>query len=282
MLIDTHAHLFWDSYSNDLEQVLERARAAGVKKMIVPGTDLESSQRAVKLAKTYPGEIYAGVGIHPEEVATSSGNFKSQISNLKLLIAENSGQVVAVGEVGTDLHNNAQAQMSNHPTPKATEELRVHQFKTEQKELFRMQAEMALEYDLPLIIHTRESLKDTLEVLDALQDMPRGQFHCFSHDEEGLAEVLKRGFWVSFAGNITWSKRVMRLAARVPDDKLLLETDSPLMMPRDQKGEPLMDNLRNEPSNVTILARLQAEIRGQPWEKLVEQTTKNAEQLFGL
>ncbi len=253
MLIDTHAHLFWDSYKDDLEQVIEKAKEAGVGKIIVPGTSMESSKQAIELAKKYPGVVYAAVGVHPEE--TSSLNLQNPIYNLQKMIAENREQVVAIGEIGIDLY---------------TEELRG--ILSEQKKLFRAQCEIALEFDLPVIIHTRNSLAEALEVLDALPTMPRGQFHCFSHDEEGVKQVLSRGFYLSFCGNIAWSKRVARLVPLVPMDKLLLETDSPFMKP----GE------RNEPSNVTITAQMIADLRGLSSKVLSEQTTHNAVKLFKL
>lgn len=253
MLIDTHAHLWFDDYRYDLGEVLARAKAAGVEKMIVPGTDSESNLKAIELAKKYPGVIYAAVGIHPEE--TVSLNFQIPIYNLQTLIAENRDQLVAIGEIGTDKFNKLTSQQTN-----------------DQLELFRVQCELALEHDLPVIIHTRNSLSEALQVLDALPTMPKGQFHCFSHDEEGVKEVLARGFYVSFCGNITWSKRVAKLVSLVADERLLLETDSPLMWA----------GARNEPSNVAILAEKIVQLRGQNMDKVAEMTSNNAIRLFRL
>jgi len=282
MLIDTHAHLWFDDYSIDLEQVIERAKLAGVEKMIVPGTDFASSKKAIELAKKYPGVIYAAVGVHPEELLNR--NFEESPLWLRELL----GNAVAIGEIGTDA---------------STEELRSCM--DEQKELFKAQCELALEHDLPVIIHTRDSFEETWEVLTSLPKMPRGQFHCFSVDETALKMVVEHGFCVSFCGNITWSKRVAKLVSLVPDDRLLLETDSPFMMPRDKKGESVhwgangaeSSDLsfaslqtagrseledRNEPSNVRLLAEKIAELRGQSLEKIAEMTTKNAKTLYRL
>ena len=261
MLIDTHAHLWWDSYKSDLDQVLARARQAGVEKIIVPGTDMESSRKAVELAKQYPKLIYASVGVHPEEVLET----RFQMLDASKIIAENRKLIVAIGEIGTDA---------------STEELK--NCMSQQKELFREQCLLALEFELPVIIHTRESMKEALEVLDSLPNMPRGQFHCFSHDEDGLRQVLKRGFYVSFCGNITWSKRVSKLVQLVPDDRLLLETDSPLMVPRDKKGIPCGGDERNESGNVAILAEKVAELRGISTREIEDITTKNANTLYKL
>jgi len=253
MLIDTHAHLWFPEYENDLEEVMARAKAAGVGKMIVPGTSLESSKMAIALAKKYPGVLYASVGVHPEELLNH--NFEETPLGLRELIAENREWIVAIGEIGTDA---------------SSEELK--NCIGEQRELLRKQCELALEHDLPVIVHTRNSLKKALEVLDGLKKMPRGQFHCFSHDEAGVKEVLSRGFCVSFCGNIAWSKRVARLVPLVPIERLLLETDSPFMLP----------GKRNEPSNVTITAQMIADLQGLSLKVVEEQTIKNAKALFKL
>ncbi|KKU26035.1 MAG: Hydrolase, TatD family [Microgenomates group bacterium GW2011_GWA2_46_16] len=258
MLIDTHAHLWWPSYEGDLDEVLERARAAGVEKIICPGTNAETSKQAIELAKKYPGVIYAGVGVHPEEVLNFGKVRPSppmSMAGWALPSRSDLAGSVAVGEIGIDLY---------------TEEMRGKL--SEQKELFRVQCEMAVKLDLPVIVHTRQSLVETLEVLGQLPKMPRGQFHCFSHDEIGLKQVLKRGFYVSFCGNITWSKRVARLVPLVPIDRLLLETDSPFMLPGG----------RNDPGNVTITAQIIADLQGLTLQALGEQTTNNAQRLFKL
>lgn len=263
MLIDTHAHLWFDDYHDDLDLVLQSARQAGVEKMIVPGTDIESSKKAIELAKKYPGVIYSAVGIHPEELVDRNNPKSSDLSFASLQTALRSElrelatgeRVVAIGEIGTDA---------------STDDLRTCM--GEQKEIFREQCEIALEHDLPVIIHTRDSFVETWEVLSALPKMPKGQFHCFSVDSEAIKTVLDNGFYVSFCGNITWSKRVARLVSLVPDNRLLLETDSPFMLPKE----------RNEPANVRILAEKIAELRGQTLEEIAEMTTTNAKTLYKL
>lgn len=285
MLIDTHAHLWFDDYTDDLDQVLARAKAAGVEKMIVPGTEIESSKAAIELAKKYPGVIYASVGVHPEEVLGEKYNEETPPTfgvptrpsagspveesphELQELIMRESPLVVAIGEIGTD---------------GSTEELKSCM--AEQKILFREQCELALEFDLPVIIHTRDSFPETWEVLSSLSKMPRGQFHCFSVDEEALNTVIEAGFYVSFCGNITWSKRVARIVAKAPINRLLLETDSPLMVPRDKKGIPIQgkNNDRNEPANVRYLAQIIAEIKGVKVDEIEKITTENAIALYKL
>jgi len=271
MLIDTHAHLWFDDFSQDLPEVIERAKNADVEKMIVPGTDLDSSKKAIELASKYPGIIYAAAGVHPEELLNHKSSDLSFATLQTALRSELGDQVVAIGEMGTDA---------------STEELRACM--NEQKELFRVQCEVALELDLPVIIHTRNSFGETWEVLKSLKKMPRGQFHCFSIDEEALKLVLDAGFYVSFCGNITWSKRVARMVKLVLDERLLLETDSPFMIPRIAKvpnsgpesSEP--ENNRNEPANVKLLAEIIAELRGQKLAEIEEMTTANVKTLFQL
>ncbi len=264
MLIDTHAHLWWKSYVGEEDEVVRRAEAAGVERVVVPGVDVETSKKAVELAGQYPGVVFAAVGIHPEQAGADSldkqGDLSEEIARLRRLIEENRRVVVAVGEVGIDL---------------STEELR-ERFR-EQEETFEAQCLVAIEYGLPVIVHTRESLHETLEVVDRLTSVPRGQFHCFSHDRRGLDSILERGFYVSFCGNITWSKRVRELVKLVPMDLLLLETDSPFMTPRGEESEV---GLRNEPANVRILAQIQASLRGEGEEEFIKYTGENARRLF--
>lgn len=255
MLIDTHAHLWWPSFADapagkdSLESVLERARAVGVEKIIAPGTNIPSSIAAIELAKKYPGTIYPAVGIHPEDVKSAN------IEQVRQLVIQNRDLVVAIGEIGIDLYAEKEKQ-----TLQA------------QKKLFQEQCELAVELDLPVIIHTRESFTETWEVLSGLAKMPRGQFHCFSVDETATETVVKAGFYVSFCGNITWSKRVAKLVSSVPSDKLLLETDSPFMRP----------GTRNEPDFVKILAEEIGKLRGQTAKEIEEMTTTNANRLYRL
>ncbi len=256
MLIDTHAHLWYPDYDGEVDEVLARARAAGVEKIVVPGTDIVSSKKAIELSKKYPGLIYAAVGVHPEEVLNSS-KARPYLASSVWALPSRSDLVgaVAVGEIGMDMSSDELRSKSN-----------------EQAELFRMQCEMAIENDLPVIIHTRNSFAEAWEVLTSLPKLPRGQFHCFSNDEEDLTTVIAAGFFVSFCGNITWSKRVARLVPLVPADKLLLETDSPFMKP----GET------NEPAYVAELLKYIAGLRGEDKDDLEKVTSENAKELFRL
>lgn len=253
MLVDTHCHLTDQRYYNEVDQIIERARSAGVEKMIIPGTSRRDSEQVIGLVKKYPEIIYGAVGVHPEEIGETMW--------MRKLIVDNREWVVAVGEIGTDAN---------------TEELRARM--NEQQEMFRAQCEVALEYDLPVIVHTRGSMKETLEVLDGLPTMPRGHFHCWSDSDEMLREVLERGFYVGFCGNVTYKNnhKLREQAERVPKNRLLLETDSPYLPPAGHRGE------RNEPINVKITAGVVAETRGITLGELGKITTENAIKLFGI
>ena len=261
MLIDSHAHLFWPSFEIDLDLVVKRAEKNEVKRIIVPGVDEKSSNKAVELAKKYRGVIWAGVGIHPEAILEKE---ELRIEAIENLIKKNKQEVVAIGEVGLDLHT-----------------LELKEKLEQQEKLFGKMVGLAKKYGLPLIIHSRESEREILKVIDKIK-WYKGVFHCFSGTKEGLKEILKRGFKVSFCGNITWSKRVAKLLAETPIEKLLIETDSPFMVPRDEKGEPVGKRLRNEPKNVRILAEKYSLITRVERLKLEKILTQNTQDLFGI
>jgi TatD DNase family protein len=263
----------------------------------MPGTNLETSRAAAGIARQYPDFLYAAVGIHPEDIEETSQhpnektsqqdniptdehpnrsaaweNLQFRIQNLEKLIRENRDVVVAIGEIGTDTHAEQKSQI---PSIKFQTDQQSVPMKIQQA-YFRAQCELALELDLPIIVHTRESLGETLAVLDTLPQMPRGQFHCFSYDEAGLQEILKRGFFVSLCGNVSWSKRLRKLSAQIPLARLLLETDSPFMTPLEKKPA------ENESAYVTIAAQILAEEREIPLAELAQVTSENARQLFRL
>lgn len=263
MLVDTHAHLFWKDFDKDLDIVIERAKKAGLERIVVPGVDVETSRRSIKIAGKYE-MVVASIGIHPDYlIENPEHKIEVALGEIASLVKMEES-VRAVGEIGIDLN---------------TSNLRA--VIAEQKVLFQSQCKLAVQYSKPVIIHTRESISESIEMLDELASIPRGVFHCFSGNSDNLKEILNRGFDVSFCGNITWSKRVRGLVAQVPQDRLLLETDSPFMTPRNEKGDPV-SNLRNEPSHVTILAEIQAELRGEHVSELISYTGVNARALFNL
>ena len=256
MLVDTHAHLFFEDFKDDLDLVIARAKKAGVRKIIVPGTSVQTSRQARELAKKYPGVIYPAVGVHPEEVVERGW---------ALPLRDDLERAVAIGEIGMDGYS-----------------AEMQKYMNEQGKLFKAQCLLALEYDLPVIIHTRNSFAEVWGVLESLPAMPRGQFHCFSVDEEALDKIVEAGFYVSFGGNITWSRRVANLVPKARIDRILLETDSPLLVPRDKNGIPMGKSERNEPANVRYLAQKIAELRGSEIVEIEKMTTENAKTLFKL
>jgi len=254
-LVDTHCHLDFKDFAVDMDQVIARAVSAGVERIIVPGTDLESSRKAVELAGRYP-EVFAAVGMHPHDADKADEGVLSALRGLCIT----SDKVVAVGEVGLDYY-------------------RMNSTEENQKKLFRSCLDMARELDLPLILHNREAGEDMLALLkDAFPACMRGVMHCFSGDEGFLKEVLGMGLYVSFTGTVTFDKaqRSRDLVEKLPCEKLLLETDAPYMSPEPLRGR------RNEPSNVIYLLDVYAGIYDLSAEDVARITTHNANKLFSL
>ncbi len=250
-MIDTHAHLTDERLMGQIDDVLRRAKEAGVERVVVPGTSLEDSIAVVELVNKYEN-VYGLVGIHPENLGKFNGN------NIGLLI-ENNMKVVGIGEIGLDFHYD--------PDRKTIEK---------QIEIFRSQMDMAIKLKKPVVIHSRDADPEMRFVVENMAELPSGQFHCFAGSDDFLKLILDRGFYVSFCGNITYpSAGALRDQIRkVPLDKLLLETDSPYLTP-----EPMRGSL-NEPANVKILAEFIAEQLGINLETLISQTTANAKCLF--
>jgi len=254
-LVDTHCHLDFENYKDDLEDVLERASSAGVVRMIVPGTSVASSRKAIELAGKYK-DVFAAVGIHPHEADKTKD---SDISRLRDIALE-SEKIVAIGEMGLDYYK-------GYSKPE------------NQLKLFRDCLAIAGDLDLPVILHNRDAGEDLLSVLEqAAPSVTSGVVHCFSADRAFLDAVLKRGMHVSFTGNITFEKasNLREIAKHVPLENLLLETDSPYISPVPLRGK------RNEPANVRYLLDIFAEIYDHTPEDIARITTHNANQLFRL
>lgn len=262
MFIDTHAHLNFQAFEKDLDEVIRQAQGAGVEKIINVGADLESSQRAVDLAQKYEG-LSASVGIHPHH-AGNHGNTENAKETLKKLAQY--PKVVAIGECGLDYHSYERGGVT---APQ------------KQKKLFLAQIKLAQELNLPVIFHCRDAHKDILKIFNfqlAIFSSIKGVFHCFSGDEKFLKEVLNRGFYIGFDGNITYKKaqNLRELVKLTPLARLLLETDAPYLPPEPFRG------LRNTPANVKIIAKAIAQIKNLPGGKIAQATTQNAQTLFHL
>lgn len=248
--IDTHAHLDDPEYDADRAAVLERASAAGVELLIDPGTSIATSRRALELARQFP-QILPAVGVHPHEARGWSDSMLSELRHL----CEHSP--VAIGEIGLDFY-------------------RDYSPRNDQMQAFEDQLELAHELDLPVIIHCRAAHAECFEILRRHKTI-RGVMHCFTGTPDDARTAVELGFLVSFTGRITYAgAEDMRAAARaIPPEKLLLETDCPVMTPRPNKG-------RNEPAFLPLVAKALATLHGLSPSDIARITTRNAAELFGL
>ena len=261
--IDSHAHLFFNDYQSDCEEVIERAKQNDVCAIIVPGTDLDSSRQAVELAERY-SEVYAAVGFHPHDALKCA---EQDLKELDLLLQH--PRVVAIGEIGLDFYYN------------------YSPWDIQKKVLWR-QLELAASRNLPVIIHSRDSMTDTLDLLQKfIENFPqwrssgekqkRGVFHCFSGSLDDASIVLSLDFFISFTGNVTFKKSTTASVVKeIGFENLLLETDSPYMAPVPYRGK------RNEPANIPIIANKIAELCSAPIEEVSRKTYSNTCELFGL
>ncbi len=269
-LIDTHCHLNFKAYQDTWREVADRAVAAGVTKMIVVGSNLQTSKRAVDLAQEHPA-LYAGVGIHPhhaQEIVDHRLQIIDSINELQELA--NMPRVVAIGEIGLDNHK---YQMTKYEEPKTEEETEA--INQTQRELFKAQIELAQELDLPMILHSREVGEDVLKTLQEYLAVEgakiRGTFHCYGGSKKYLKRILAAGFYVGFDGDITYVEERALVAKEVPLDRLLTETDSPYLTPAPYRGQ------MNEPAKMVEIAKKQAEVRESGLEEVEKMTTANAE-----
>lgn len=251
--IDTHCHLFWESFRDDLDGVFRQAAESGVDTVIIPATNLETFEQARAIAAGRP-RVYTACGIHPHDTAgLGAGVFDT--------VRARSGEpgVVAIGEIGLDYYYDYSPKPMQHAA-------------------FHAQLEIAKERNLPVVIHNRDADEDTLAICLEHQDGTlRGQFHCFSSSAAYAERVLDAGFHVSFTGNVTFKKTDLDDALRaVPDGRLLIETDAPFMTPVPFRGK------RNEPKYIPLIAEYYAHTRNVPVDHIARITTENATNLFAL
>ena len=283
MLIETHAHLDYPDFANDLEDVLRRATDAGVTRIITIGTSVESSRRAVDLAEKYPN-VFAAIGVHPTYVEKAGEDVMTPLREL----AQNP-RVVAIGETGLDYHYLPSAKVAKEKQVQVlagalrTEtdeeiEAQIHDgaYKSKQASLFQQQLDLAVELGLNVVIHQRDAWDDTLEIMRPYTDKLRGVFHCFGGSLEQANEVLDRDHLVSFTGIVTFKNgaAVREVAAQVPLWKFMMETDCPYLAPVPFRGK------RCEPAHTRIVAEAVATARGLPLEEVAEATTETAEKFF--
>lgn len=254
MFIDTHAHLFYPNFNGDLDDVIERAKKAGVDHIIVPATDLVSSAQSIALAEKYDF-IYATVGIHPHDTK----EWKEDLIPLLEEIASHK-KVVAIGEIGLDYYYDF--------SPRET-----------QLKAFEAQIQLALKLNLPVIVHNRDANEDIMSFARKYKESGlKAQYHCFAGSIEDARELIEMHHFISFPGSITFKKAdsLRKVLSRIAIENILLETDSPFMTPVPHRGE------RNEPAYIQLVAQKIAEVHNLTLEDVGRTTSYNAFRLFGI
>jgi len=247
-MVDTHCHLVDPQFKKDLREVMNRAQACGITRIVNAGYDVATSKLAISMARE-DDWLLPAVGIHPNEAAEESIKEMDKIE--AMLAAE---KVIAVGETGLDYYRDF--------SPREA-----------QKVLFRMHITLAKENRLPLLIHTRNSVDDAIALLTS-EDLHRGVFHCYSGSYEQARQIIDLGFYISFAGVLTVSRRAREVMKKLPLDRLLLETDAPFLAPLSHRGK------RNEPSYILETLYVAAnvlDVRPNELEAIVD---ANAQRLF--
>lgn len=282
MVIDTHAHLNFNAYKTDLDEVIRRSLDNNIW-MINVGSQYETSKKAVEIAEKYPEGVYAAVGLHP--IHLSKGIFKTKIDKEEIEFQTKeeefdyqkykelakSKKVVAIGETGLDYYYR----------PKTKKKL--EEFKNKQKEVFLKHLELAQELNLPVIFHCRFAHDDLIKILADSQNsnkstgvnlLPSGVMHCFTGSWEQAKEYLEMGFYLGFNG-IIFKLDLDEIIKKTPLDKILIETDCPYLTPPPMTG-------RNEPIYIKHVAEKIAKLRNLSYEEIARVTTENAKKLFGI
>lgn len=259
-MIDTHCHINFDAFDSDRAAVIERARSVGVTRIIIPSVDIESADSAIRLTQEVEG-IYTAAGIHP----TSTADFEDSLIE-RIAEQAQDKSVVAIGEIGLDYY------WDTSPKPI-------------QCRAFEAQLALAARLELPVIIHNRDASDDVIAILEAwAADLPQslrqrpGVLHSFSAPPEIAERALAIGFYLGFTGPLTYKNAdsLRHIAATVPQDRLLVETDAPFLTPIPYRGK------RNEPSYIPIMVDRLAALHRVPTDVMAKLTTENAERLFNL
>lgn len=261
MLIDTHAHLDWDSYKEDFDQVIDRAVEAGVEIVINVGVDQKSSQQVINL--TSPKiPFYATIGVHPHEAA------HLDTDSLEKLYLENQEKVVAIGETGLDFffHGNSDFKETDHS---------IEELKEVQKKSYTAQVQLAKKLGLPVVIHCRDAW-DSIFIPEL--EGTRGVFHVFTGSGEDAQKALTLGYYISFACTVTYPKNepLRQILKDLPLDRILTETDCPFLPPQALRGQ------RNEPAHVKEVVKVIAEVKGISHEEVEKAVEDNSKTLFGI
>lgn len=255
-MIDTHTHLYLDEFSPDRDDVMHRAIESGVDRMIFPNVDLSTVGPMLELHSRYPQNTFVAMGLHPTEVRET---WRDDLAKIEDYFLNASVRYVAVGEIGIDLYWD-------------------QTFRDEQMKVFARQIEVALERNLPIIIHCRDGLDEALEVLDSASSVPRGVFHSFGGSVEDVARIRKTGdFYFGINGIVSFkNSRLREVLPAIGPDRILLETDAPYLAPVPHRGK------RNETSFLPATATVVADALGLTVTEIDRVTSQNAVTLFGL
>ncbi|MGH8095278.1 MAG: TatD family hydrolase [Chthoniobacterales bacterium] len=284
MLIDTHAHLDYPDFAADFDEVLARANAAGVTRIVTIGTSLASSRRAVELAEKH-SNVFAVVGVHPTNAEDAPDDVITPLRELT-----KSPRVAAIGETGFDYHRLPSATVAREQNTQVIDALQaetdgeieggIHDgaLKSKQASLFQQQLDLAVELKLNVVIHQRDAWADTLDIMRDYGRTLSGVFHCFGGTKEQADEVIALGHLVSFTGIVTFKNgaAVRRVAASLSLGEFMVETDCPYLAPAPFRGK------RCEPAHTRLVAESIASARGVSLEEVARATTQTAEEFFRL
>lgn len=254
-LFDSHSHLNDEKFDEDRDKIVREVYESGVTNFITAGYSVSSSKSAVRMAKNYDF-IYAIVGVSPNDIPQTEDGLWKELLEIQTL-AQNNKKVVAIGEIGLDYYWN-------------------NDNKEIQRKAFIEQIKLANELDLPIVIHTREAVMDTIQILKENPVKNKGVFHCCPLNRKLVKEALRLGFYISFAGPITFknSKNANEIINLVPNDRILIETDSPYLSPEPLRGK------RNIPANVKFVAQKVADVKEIDFKEIEKITRENAERIF--
>ena len=253
-LIDTHCHLYLDDFKNDIEAIIKRAEDIGIEKFYLPAIDSSETDNLFLLEKKFPGKCIAMMGLHPCSVKE---DFRPELDLVKKYLAER--RFAAIGEIGIDLHWDKT-------------------FIVQQYEAFELQIEWALQYDLPIVIHSRDAMSETIDVVKKFVARGvRGIFHCFSGTYEQASAIIDAGFYLGIGGVLTYKNAgLAEVISQIDLKHLVLETDAPYLTPVPFRGK------RNESSYLQYVIEKLAQIKNVTVEEVATVTTANAEKIFGL
>lgn len=255
-LFDNHSHLNDEKFDEDRDEIIQEIINTDTKNFITAGYSLEGSKKAVEISNKYDF-MYATCGISPNDIPQNEEELWKMLDEIRNLIKNNNKKVVAVGEIGLDYYWNTEN-------------------KDLQKQAFIKQIELANKLELPIVIHSRDAFIDTIDIIKNHKVNKTGVFHCCQQNQELVKQALQLGYYISFAGPITFknSKNAPAIIDMVPLDKMLIETDSPYLSPEPHRGQ------RNDCRNVKYVAQKIADLKGISLEEIAKQTYENAMKIF--